>query len=345
MKTFEKYLWLSLPVLLLAAGSVFAKVQSVTECGAVLWEPGKYKLVNDLLDCEVDPVVIVGSDITLDLKGHEISCADNVSFNGVFVLGAPDAAVRNVTVKNGHVSNCADGIVLLFTEDSTVTKMSSSGNYLWNGIYGTGMTLYLSNHNVITKNQFFGNAGDGIASYVSNGNLFKHNTSTDNALAGILTWNSSGNLLKHNTLADNVSGFGILAVGETNSQFMCNRSYGNELGIGVGPRSSGNLVRGNSVTGNVLGITFYGLAEDGVLGPAIPAGNTVRSNIVEGNPFADLSEGYHDGVTGEFLLHPDGTCLNSWEKNQYGTQLGPVGCIGTSVELDDDDVCALDDDD
>jgi hypothetical protein len=51
------------------------------------------------------------------------------------------------------------------------------------------------------------------------------------------------------------------------------------------------------------------------------------------------------GYTGDLLLHPDGTCLNTWEKNQFGTQLAPVGCIGFPVELDDDDVCALDDDD
>jgi hypothetical protein len=58
-----------------------------------------------------------------------------------------------------------------------------------------------------------------------------------------------------------------------------------------------------------------------------------------------LTEVFYDLVTGESLIHPDGTCRNAWEKNRFQTALGPAACFGNPVELDDDDVCALDDDD
>jgi parallel beta-helix repeat protein len=323
MKMRENHFWITLPALLLAAGSVLAGSQSVSECGTVITEPGNYKLVNDLLDCEGDGVTIVSSDVKLDLKSHEISCADNGQLiGGVVVEGTEEAAVRNVTVKNGHVSNCVDGIVFIFTEDSKIMHMSSTGNRLLDGGNGTGITVYLSHNNVIMKNHTFGNGSDGINSWLSSGNLFKHNTSNDN-----------------------VNGFGIYVQTETNSRIMCNRTHGNVDGIWLAG-GSGNLLRGNFVSGNIAsGIGMMGFLWDGFLWLDMPAGNTIRSNITEDNPWSDVSEILYDWVTGEVLLHPEDTCMNTWEKNQFETELGPTGCFGVPYELEDDDVCALDDED
>ena len=174
-------------------------------------------------------------------------------------------------------------------------------------------------------NHTYGNATEGIGSWESGGNTFKHNTSTDNGGSG--------------------QGAGIQLNNEANSRVMCNRAHGNVDGILVFPGSSGNLIRGNLVTGNITGIAMVGLAWEGFFWQDIPAGNTVRSNIVEENAWLDLLEIYWDVITGDILLHPDGTCLNAWEKNQFQTEIGPPGCFGIPVELDDHDVCALDDDD
>ena len=322
MKMRENYFWITLPALMLAAGSLLAGPQPVSECGTVITEPGNYKLVNDLLDCEVEGVWIVSSDVKLDLKSHEISCADTGQLiGGIVVEGTEEAAVRNVTVKNGHVSNCGDGIVFVFTEDSRIMHMSSAGNRLIDGGHGTGITVFLSHNNVIMKNHAYGNEGDGIGSWESSGNLFKHNTSADNYV-------------------------GIYTDSATNSRFLCNQTYGNAGGIVLGPDSNGNLLRGNIASGNIYtGIEMMGLAWDGFLWRDIPTGNTVRSNVSEDNGYNDFTETFWDVVTGDSLVHPDGICRNTWEKNQFETALGPTGCFGVPVELDDDDVCALDDDD
>ena len=192
-------------------------------------------------------------------------------------------------------------------------------------VYGTGITLWLSSNNVIMHNHTYGNETEGIGSWESGGNTFKHNTSTGNGGSG--------------------QGAGIQLNNEANSRVMCNRILGNVDGILVLPGSSGNLIRGNLVTGNISGIGMLGLAWDGFFWQHIPAGNTVRSNIVEENAWFDLFELYWDVITGEILLHPDGACLNAWEKNQFQTEFGPPGCFGIPVELDEGDVCALDADD
>ena len=221
--------------------------------------------------------------------------------------------------------------------------MSSTGNTKWwrppppnsdeDGawVYGTGITLWLSQNNVIMHNHTYGNASHGIGSWDSSGNLFKHNTSTGNG--------------------DGWSGGGIELVREDNSRIMCNRIHGNADGITMHSGGSGNLLRGNFVSGNqntgigMLG--FYWKVPDG--GPeyyyGMPSGNTIRSNIVESNPWVDLFEGHYDFVGGGLLINPDGICRNTWEKNQFQTEIGVAGCIGIPVELEEDDVCALDDDD
>jgi len=346
MKVHQKYFWITLPVLLLAAGSVLAEPKKagpnhgapkdVTECGTILTEPGNYKLANDLLDCPGNGVEIVGSDIVLNLKDYEISCAENdLEVAGVAVYSlSEEAMISNVTVKNGHVSNCKDGIVLVQTEDSKVMNITSTGNTQWERnpgewVYGTGITLWLSRNNVIMHNHTFGNASHGIGSWESSGNLFKHNTSTGNG--------------------DGWQGGGINLLAEDNSRIMCNRIHGNADGITMQSGGSGNLLRGNLVTGNQnTGIGMLGFYwQDPDTGDeyyyAMPSGNTIRSNIVEANPWVDLFEAHFDWVS-DLLLNPDGICRNTWEKNQFQTETGLPGCIGMPVVLDEKDVCALDDD-
>jgi len=320
MKIRESYLWALLPILLLVAGTAFAGVQRITECGTVIDEPGSYKLKNDLLDCPGGGIEITSSNVTLDLMGNEITCFDGGT--GVGLMGTEEEAVRNVTVKKGHISNCSYGIIVLFAEDSKIMNMTSSANHI------TGIAVWVSSNIVIMKNQTYANRFNGIESWGSSGNLFKHNSSTDNGGDWV--------------------GSGVDFTNETNSQIMCNRIHGNADGILLAPsefgNSSGNLLHGNLITDNhVSGIGMMGIAEYGELLLDIPAGNTVRSNIVGNNVFFDFFEFYYDTETEDFLLHPNDICMNTWDKNQFGVGYGPTDCFGVPIELED--VCALDDDD
>lgn len=330
MKKHGNYFLILLPILLLVAASVLAEPKkagpnhgapkNVTDCGTVLTEPGNYKLVNDLLDCPEHGIKIIGSDITLNLKGHEISCPNG--WIGVFLMG-DENTVKNVTVKNGFVSNCFDGIALWLTEDSKIMNMTVTGSQEF------GIALWESSNSVIMHNNVHGSSNDGIYSWQSSGNLFKHNTSTGNG--------------------DGWFGAGISLSTEDNSRIICNRIHGNIDGILMQSGGSGNLLRGNLVSDNRssgLGLMGY-YWQDPDNGKEyyydMPSGNTIRSNIVEHNPWDDLFEIYWDWGS-EILLNPDGICRNNWENNQFQTEFGVPGCIGIPVELDEKDVCALDDD-
>ena len=327
MKSVTKMQSLLVSLFLLAAFPVFAgPPQAVTECGTFITEPGKYRLTEDLVDCPFFGVVIISSDVTFDMKGHTISCADNDERTGGVVAGLFDF-VSNVKVTNGAVTGCSDGILFAGASDSKLTKMTSSGNRVWDGLSGTGITMWFSYNNVVMHNHVYGNENEGIASFDSGGNLYKHNMATENFM-------------------------GIWTNAEDNAQILCNRVHGNAVGIGLGADSNGSLVRGNLVSYNFYdGISLAGFAFGGSLDVDIPAGNTIRSNIAEHNGVGigagDLFEGYWElgGGSEFYILHPDGTCLNTWEKNQYGTALAPPNCVSASVMLDEDDVCALDEDD
>ena len=182
MKTHTKYYWVSLPILLLLAGPVVAGPKGdghkdamlVTECGTVLTEKGHYKLGNDLLDCPTDGVIINGSHISLDLKKHEISCLDNgLEIRGVVIEGTELAPVSKVSVKNGLISNCVEGVMLNYAEKSKVTKITATSNRLLDGAFGHGIAVHFSSKVAIHKNRTFGNENHGIIVLFGSDNLVK----------------------------------------------------------------------------------------------------------------------------------------------------------------------------
>jgi parallel beta-helix repeat protein len=310
-------------LLVLVASVAFAIPPApVSECGTAISEPGKYRLVNDLVDCTENGVTITGSDIVLDLDGHSISCDTDgglLRLGGVVVWSPDWSTISNVTVKNGHVSDCADGILLVFTKDSKVKKMSSSRNLAWQGASGSGITVWFSENTLVTKNHTY-----------------------ENELQGIGVWDSTGTVVRHNMATTNYVGIWTERVEDT--EVSCNKAYGNDTGVLLGPWSTGGLVKGNLAKWNWFdGISAWGWAFDEMPWDEIASGNTFRHNISEENAL-DHVELVYNVDSGAIFPHPDGTCRNRWLENQFVTSWGPDNCIGQPVELVEDDVCAFDED-
>ena len=111
----------------------------VTACGDVLSEPGNYGLTGDLLACPGNAIVISASNVSLNLKGHSITCG-NADWFGVWVLGVSD-----VQVKNGTITGCGIGVEFDGTTESKITHLTLNGN-------GLGIHLSGASNNEITAN-------------------------------------------------------------------------------------------------------------------------------------------------------------------------------------------------
>jgi len=317
----------SLAVLLLAAAPALAgKPVPISECGTKVYDPGKYFVTQDLYcDAGQQGIEVFSSDVTVNLKGHTITCAQGAGWVGAVLVGGFDGddvydGLTNVRVKNGTVSGCNDGVIFFFTESGEISKITATNNYTPDG--AGGITL-VEARNTVVKNNVGVDNFNAIQSFTGVNNEFKHNWSTGSIDTGLL-----------------VHG------GETGSRLLCNTSEWDANGIWLGTDSSGNIVRGNFInnagySGIALGAFFF----DGTLFGGFPHDNVVTNNLVQGSLRPDLIEAVFDFGIFDFAVLEDAQCQNRWKNNQYSTWISPENCIAPPVELDDDDVCALDDDD
>ena len=127
-------------VLIAAAGlmlvfeptTAVAGAEPVSECGTVITAPGKYRLTQDLLLCPETGITISSSDVVLNLKGRRITCdevdnPDGLVHAGVAIIGD----FVGVRVKNGTVTGCNVGVLLLLASDSKVSDMTMDANGWW----------------------------------------------------------------------------------------------------------------------------------------------------------------------------------------------------------------------
>jgi hypothetical protein len=306
-------------LLLTAAPALAGKPVPVSECDTFIYEPGKYFVTQDLF-CGPDQqgITVYSSDVTVDLKGHTITCGPAVEeLVGAVLVGEytePGFVLNNVRVRNGTVSDCSDGVIFFYTRSGKISKITANNSE-------GGITLIEAVDTVVKNNVGTSNL-NAIRSFGGFNNEFKHNWSTGSFDAGLL-----------------------VDAGETGSRLICNTSERDAYGIALGPTSSGNIVRGNFIdeTGDT-GITLYGLKWDTWFWD-YPYDNVVTKNLVQASGRADLAEVAYD-LLAEDLAVPEGAeCENSWYMNQYSTWMGPENCVAPPVVLDKDDVCALDDDD
>ncbi len=293
----------------------------ISACGTVITEPGQYRVTQDLY-CEPDQqgIQVFSSKVTVNLNGHTIFCdaANSVEPVGAVLVGDyfdPTLVLEKVRVKNGAVSGCNDGVIYFFTKSGTISDITSTNNV------GGGITLIAAQNTVVKKNVGFNNL-ETIQSFGGRNNKFTHNWSTGALDASVL-----------------------ISDGETGSRLMCNTSEQDGSGIAVGPFSSANTIFGNYINNPfVAGITMFGLIfPDGT--QPVPSGNVIEKNIAQGSGAVDLSELLFDPSTGQVSLADDAQCENIWRKNQYVSWFGPENCVAPPVFLDDDDVCALGNDD
>ncbi len=196
----------------LAQGTTLAPEPS---CGAVI--TADTRLLQDLIDCPGDGIVIGAANVTLDLNRHTI---DGDAASGAM---GPDIGIRNdgydgVTVKGGTVREFDFGIRIsnlsansLFRLLSTRNRRagirvegSEGGRFVSNQAVANGtfgIILFGENHdNLVGENTAADNGGGGVGDFVSDHDRILHNIVSGNAEEGIAVGGSSDSSVEQNSV-------------------------------------------------------------------------------------------------------------------------------------------------
>lgn len=132
-----------------------------------------------------DGITVTASSVTIDLNGQEILCPGGLRGVGIRINGA-----QNVVIRNGHISNCAMGVVVLNAANVRLEGLVIRGTALAVSAPPPEIgIMIMQSKNVAVMNNMLYNVGLGI--FVRGGR-------------------SSGNRIEGNTLTASANGaFGI----------------------------------------------------------------------------------------------------------------------------------------
>jgi large repetitive protein len=279
----------------LASGAHPAQAVTVT-CGETITHDAT--LVNDLIDCPNNGIVIEADNVTLDLNGH------TATGNGERVRRCPrgefcDVGILNdghdgVTVRNGSVREFGTGVFVGKARHNRVLSVSSSRNEFF------GFVIAESSRSLVRDSSGSGNPapeGDGIGLFASSHIRIQHNSFRRNGL-GMHVADSNNNVIKRNRFSRNRPA--ILIEAADANQVRGNRCARNGACVVVAPGSRNVIAwnrslrdkngfaiekgRGNVLARNVVirargdGI-YLGLLEPPIGG----VNNIVRRNLVRGS--------------------------------------------------------------
>jgi large repetitive protein len=260
------------------------------------------RLVNDLVNCPNQGIIIGADDITLDLNGHTVDgdgtpvdpcpenepCdvgVDNLAGHDGFTIrggtiqqfgvgiysagGAADSHLHRLAVRG----NTEIGILVEESTDSVVAKSSMSHN----GI--VGLVVVNSRRALISRNSLSGSDGYVMFLYAVHDSRVQKNVLKRNAHGIALVGGSAGNTLRMNLVTHSDGSSIDIGEGAEANRVSHNRLIDNGDGI-ILTDAFDNLISHNRVTGT----GFFGAPDTGGFGILLDGGarNSLTRNIVTG---------------------------------------------------------------
>lgn len=330
MTAFTRRVAISAALTVVAAMTFF-----VSPAHAVVLNCGDAVAVNTTLTADVGPcpgegLVVVASNLTLNLNGHKVfGQASPGQGAGITVFNG----LTNVTITSGEVTAFDAGVALLGGTAHRVQSMHLHDNIgPVNGDFGDGVTMQGTDNSFVTGNLVEANGPyDGIGMFGNTdgnqitGNVVRNNVSLgSNHGAGTAMQNtgirlengSDGNLVQSNSVTGNgLDGIEIFANSDNNTVrfnnvtgngFNNNPAGGLRVGDGINAFSgaSGNVIQSNVSSGNAgSGVKMYTNAMPNTMTTNVTLGNNAQPNAVStGYDRTDLN-----------LVPPCGT--NAWHSN------------------------------
>jgi parallel beta-helix repeat protein len=249
----------------------------------------------------------------------------------------------NIQVQNLNLTGNSQGVLLVSTTYSTITKNNITNNS------GYGIHLHKSSNNYISENIITNNDNNGIYLYQSSNNIFSENTITANNQDGVHLLDSSHNSITGNTIRLNNEGVHIYSGGSTNNSIVGNTiTENNEYGVSLDWANNDNFVTENYIVENGMGVFVKESSNNRIIGNTIQGNNGwairleggQRDNLIYHNYLIDnnVEEGFQVSIPG--LWQPgvwepgnpnvwdDGEKGNYW--SDYFTRYSNATEIGTS---------------
>ena len=207
-----------------------------------------YTMTGDV-SSDVDGVVILRSNMTLDGAGHLVQGPGGGGSNGMYV-----ESKSNLTIRNVRVEAFDYGIFL-----NKSSSVNASENSVINNIKG-GFSLYESSNIMLFKNNIATN-WDGIEMIMSNNNTIRENYIEANVHYGIGLCSSENNRVYHNSFVSNIYQQVSSCAGLTNVWCDNYPSCGNYWSDYSGVDVQGGVYQ-NETGGDGIGDTWYVIDEN-----------------------------------------------------------------------------------
>jgi parallel beta-helix repeat protein len=201
-----------------------AAVPQNAQCGHRV--TADFVLANDMT-CATDAFVINADNVTLDLGGHTLTGPgmgpQTWPLPQLDTVGVRTGGHRNVTIRNGTISQFSTGIYFIDMENSRIEDVTSERNRFGFYIHASkgntirrstvvgnvyGLHLQDANDNLVEGNNLIRQTynspgGYGIYLYRSTGNRIVENTIENNVNWGIWFSDAKGNSIFHNNVSGN----------------------------------------------------------------------------------------------------------------------------------------------
>lgn len=256
----------------------------ISAAGFTISQPGSYYLTTNLI-ATGDGIVIAADGVTLDLMGFSLTGDRSIGDYGVFLDGASNAPIRNVTVRNGVIRNFQYGVCAEYSQNSRFEHLMVSTNTSY-GVYYVGQ-YGMCDGNILSDCTISANGAAGVNYFGNNGgcdgNTMTRCTIIGNSSCGVSLDGSYGGHCDGNTIVDcaiignayyGVYLFGVSGQCDGNTLSGCTVRKNTIRGVWL-DNATGNRLEGNHISGQV-GATTFGIECTGT------ARNLILRNTCEG---------------------------------------------------------------
>jgi parallel beta-helix repeat protein len=173
-----------------------ARVTTISTCGFSIFQPGRYRVTQDLT-CPFSGIAVVinSNNVELHLDGHALN-GGGTAEAGVAVVKSSNVGIFG----GGTVTGFSSGIIVSESSGVRIVDITANNN-------GIGFDLVSTRDNALLANTAKNNQASGISLITASNNILLSNQADSSAIGIEVDATSSGNLIQsnkahHNTTVD-----------------------------------------------------------------------------------------------------------------------------------------------